>query len=94
MTKGVYILIKNDDVIYVGASLNIERRLFAHTNKDYDHAVIIPYNKRYLYLERRLISFLQPHLNIQNVYANTWLDDNCDAFRGFISGKISRYLNC
>jgi excinuclease UvrABC nuclease subunit len=92
MTKGVYILLKNDDVIYIGASCNIESRLRAHVNKDYNLYVIIPYNKRYLYLELRLISFLQPQLNIQNVYPNMWHEDY-DAFRGLVSGRISRRLN-
>jgi hypothetical protein len=92
--KGVYILIKDDDVLYIGASLNLERRIYQHRDKDYDFYVLIPYGKRYEQLETMLISFVKPLLNKVKLCHNEWFYyDHCDAFRGLNSGKISRYLN-
>ena len=43
MTKkiGVYLLIKNKKVIYVGRSKNVERRIKNHTDKEYDEVKIV-----------------------------------------------------
>lgn len=61
--KGVYILLNGLEVIYIGSSVNIERRLTGHKDKDYDHYVIIEC-KRYKMMEKKLIRLINPPLNI------------------------------
>lgn len=61
--KGVYILLNGFEVIYIGSSVNIERRLTGHKNKDYDHYVIIEC-KRHKMMEKKLIRLINPPLNI------------------------------
>lgn len=93
MTQGVYILIKDCDILYVGASINIERRLYEHKNKDYDHYVIIKFGKRYLALEMRMIAFLKPILNKSCAFHDfRGSIYHYDTFRGIKNGHISKYV--
>lgn len=61
---GVYILIKDNEPIYVGSSIQLELRLKNHEITDYDFFVIIRTNT-YKFVERYLVWFLQPKLNTQ-----------------------------
>lgn len=59
---GVYILLKGFDVIYIGQSVNMERRMKDHFLKDYDGYVLIPSDDRGN-LERYLIDLIKPSDN-------------------------------
>lgn len=62
---GVYFLIKDQKVIYVGQSVDIFRRISNHATKiDFDRIAYEPCKEQYLdWLESVYIHFLQPPLN-------------------------------
>jgi hypothetical protein len=66
---GVYMLYdKNDYLIYIGQSQNINQRLQTHCkndNKDWDYARVIIIDNRYhrLTIEKLLIGYMNPHNN-------------------------------
>lgn len=61
--KGVYFLLKGDDVIYIGQSADMETRIRNHRDKDYDAYVLIP-SKHRKQLERKMIKLIKPCRNI------------------------------
>lgn len=63
--KGVYFLLKGEDVIYIGQSVNMERRLTDHCFKDYDAFVFVPSDNRED-LEAEMIRLIKPIGNTQN----------------------------
>lgn len=62
---GVYFLIKNEEVVYVGQSVNIISRVSAHVKqKEFDRFAFVPCDAQDLdVLESLYIHFLQPELN-------------------------------
>lgn len=65
MISGVYFLIKDFDIVYIGSSCDIELRLKYHHIKDYDYYVVFTYrsyDKRFRE-ERHFISTYQPKFN-------------------------------
>ena len=61
---GVYFLISNYNIVYVGQSVNIYGRLQDHTDKQFDSFSFIPCEKNILdKLESLYIHVLQPKLN-------------------------------
>lgn len=61
---GIYFLIKDDEIVYIGQSVNIASRLSQHTNKDFDRMSFILCNKSELnILETLYILAYQPKLN-------------------------------
>ncbi|RUR26795.1 hypothetical protein ELY33_16950 [Vreelandella andesensis] len=62
---GVYFLIKDENVVYVGQSVNIISRVAAHVKqKDFDRFAFVPCDAQDLdVLESLYIHFLQPELN-------------------------------
>ena len=72
--SGIYFLVKNDDVVYIGESSNLYVRILEHRSglleepivKDFDHVrpVIIDDNAIRPFVEMFLICELQPTLNI------------------------------
>lgn len=82
---GVYILIKDFDVLYVGRSLNVIRRLYSHRHKEYDYYVIIESkNHRLKWLETAMISILKPKLNrIQNWFNIVQMQNEFDYLKNF-----------
>lgn len=61
---GIYFLIKNSEIIYIGQSVNIFSRLQGHKSKDYDSVAFIPCPKSQLdILETLYILHYEPKLN-------------------------------
>lgn len=62
--SGVYFLIKQEKVVYVGQSCNIFNRIAGHSSKDFDSFAYIKCEKQHLdKLESMYIHFLHPELN-------------------------------
>lgn len=65
--SGIYFLLKDGIVVYVGQSTNVERRLISHkwTEKQYDsYRVINCANDLLLYYEKRWIKRFKPIYNM------------------------------
>jgi len=61
---GVYFLVKNRQVVYVGQSKNVFSRITKHTDKDFDSVACVPCLAESLdVLESLYIHLLQPTLN-------------------------------
>lgn len=61
---GIYFLIKGDEIVYIGQSVNIFARMNGHANKDYDAITFVPCDKSELdILESLYILAYQPKLN-------------------------------
>lgn len=61
---GIYFLIKNDEIVYIGQSVNIFGRLQGHSDKDYDSVAFVACPKSQLdILETLYILNYQPKLN-------------------------------
>lgn len=62
--SGVYFLIKDGVVVYVGQSSNVEKRVLCHVDKDFDRWRVIGCNdSKRLEYERRLIKYFKPKFN-------------------------------
>lgn len=62
--SGVYFLCKNKEIVYIGQSKSIFKRVPAHTEKEYDSAYFIPAPIDSLNnIEGALIRFFRPKLN-------------------------------
>ena len=62
--SGVYFLIDEDEIVYVGQSVNIYARIPMHHDKKFDRYSYVPCNPRMLnILESLYIHTLQPKLN-------------------------------
>jgi len=65
---GVYFLVKDDVVIYVGQSVNCYTRIQSHQDKNFDTAFMIPVPPELLdRVEGSLIRVMRPKLNGQSV---------------------------
>lgn len=65
--SGVYFLLQNGKVVYVGQSTNVEKRLISHkwTEKQFDSYRVIPCAKDLLlYYEKRWIKRFKPIYNL------------------------------
>lgn len=65
--SGIYFLLKDGIVVYVGQSTNVERRLISHkwTDKQYDSCRVISCaNDLLLYYEKRWIKRFKPIYNM------------------------------
>lgn len=63
---GIYFLIKEDVVIYIGQSIHIEKRILSHRDKDFDEFRVIKCDEsKLLHYEKRLIKLFKPTLNGQ-----------------------------
>jgi hypothetical protein len=61
---GVYFLISNNKIVYVGQSVNVYARLSAHTHKNFDSFTVLPCPKEHLnVLESLYIHMFDPPLN-------------------------------
>lgn len=61
---GIYFLVKDDEVVYVGQSVNPIARIGNHTDKDFDRAYMIPVPSSMLNdVEGALIRAINPPLN-------------------------------
>jgi hypothetical protein len=61
---GVYFLIKNDEIVYVGQSVNIYIRIREHKSFDFDKVFILPYDVEFLNdAEKYFIDKFSPVLN-------------------------------
>ena len=61
---GVYFLVANKAIVYVGQSVNVYARISAHTDKTFDSFTVIPCQKEHLdVLESLYIHLLNPVLN-------------------------------
>jgi hypothetical protein len=64
LATGVYFLIDNDKVVYVGQSVNVYARIASHNDKVFDSFAFIPCKKKILdTLESLYIHILRPALN-------------------------------
>lgn len=62
--SGVYFLVDNNDVVYVGQSVNVYARIAQHTDKRFTHYAIIPCQIELLNkLESLYIHLLRPRFN-------------------------------
>lgn len=76
---GVYLLVKDFDIIYVGSSKNMELRIEDHKNKDYDYYVLLPTKTDHKGSERSFISCYKPILNKYCKY--NWNDEYHDLYK-------------
>lgn len=61
---GIYFLIKGDEIVYIGQSVNIFARMNGHANKDYDSVTFVPCDKSELdIMESLYILAYRPKLN-------------------------------
>jgi hypothetical protein len=88
---GVYILIKDCDVLYIGQSMDVEARLYQHRKLDFTHYVVVEAKKHRLqWLEKILISIINPSLNINgNVFRYHGQYEDVDYLKNF---KRRRHL--
>lgn len=64
---GIYLLYKNNEVIYVGQSVNMDRRTREHGRSNYDFAQQLPCDKHDLNrFEKELIETLKPKYNCKH----------------------------
>jgi hypothetical protein len=65
--SGIYFFIKDNEIIYIGKSLDVIRRVRHHDHKNkFDHFRVIQCDPDKLdFYEKRLIFFFKPKLNIQ-----------------------------
>lgn len=70
LTSGIYFLIKDQKIIYVGQSISVLSRIKDHQNhRDFDHFTCIPCPKEHLdMLESLYIHFLRPEQNATSKY--------------------------
>jgi excinuclease UvrABC nuclease subunit len=72
---GVYLLMSNKEIVYVGASRNIRRRVLEHHQNgrpfDYVYAVATKEGEE-INLERQLIMAIRPSQNRAGVPASSW----------------------
>ncbi len=81
----VYILIKDLEIIYIGATINPEQRLKCHKRKKYNYYVVLPENRLYKDLESYMILLFKPKLNKQfNVPKNELVGLDRDYLKPFI----------
>lgn len=64
--KGVYFLIKDQDVIYIGQSIHIEKRVKDHCLLGYDSFVLLPCRNRKR-MERKMIKLIRPIHNMSHL---------------------------
>jgi excinuclease UvrABC nuclease subunit len=66
---GIYFLIKNNEIVYIGQSINIHHRITNHCrDKDFDKVSIIECNKASLDdLEKEYINKFQPIINLEGM---------------------------
>jgi hypothetical protein len=62
---GIYFLIKDSRIVYIGQSTNIEKRVISHKyDKDFDsYRTILCDSQMLLHYEKRLIKYFKPILN-------------------------------
>lgn len=61
---GIYFLLKNKKIVYIGQSRNVERRIASHRDKDFDSFRVIACGvDDLLRYEKRLINYFKPELN-------------------------------
>lgn len=61
--SGIYFLFKNNRMVYIGQSINVQKRISSHT-KDFDAFRVIPCAvPDLLKYEKRLINYFKPELN-------------------------------
>ena len=61
---GIYFLIRNRKIVYIGQSKNVEKRLKSHLKKEYDSVRVIQCAIESLsYYEKRWIKLFKPELN-------------------------------
>ncbi len=63
--RGIYFLIKQNSVIYIGKSENVHARVPTHRGKFYDEVFYFESNGDIDSLEADFIKILKPKLNIQ-----------------------------
>lgn len=63
----VYVLAKDEEIIYVGCSTNFNIRIQGHNEKDFSTSYFVKFksHSEALYMEKRAIIELNPKLNIQ-----------------------------
>lgn len=67
IAKGIYFLLQDGFVIYVGQSVNLHRRIPQHNYQKYDKALYIETDGDLDAIERKLIAMLQPAWNFNQV---------------------------
>lgn len=64
---GVYVLYDHDEIVYIGKSKNVHRRILEHRDKEFTHFKIIEVDSdNYSKLERILIEEFFPVYNTDN----------------------------
>lgn len=73
---GVYLLIKNEEIVYVGQSINVDRRVKDHaTHKSFDRVALVPCQREKLIpLEADYIRVFNPRLNIVRPMGGDWVE--------------------
>ena len=61
---GIYFLVKDDEIIYIGQSINIPARLAQHVNKHFDRVFVLECSQSELNtVERIYLNHFRPRLN-------------------------------
>lgn len=61
--SAIYFLFIDNELVYIGQSINVERRLYAHPIAYHTHRIIPCPVDKLLYYEKRLINFFKPKMN-------------------------------
>jgi hypothetical protein len=78
--SGIYFLIHEGEVIYVGQSCNVASRMLGHKNKTFDRAFVLPCAPSNLNeTEAAFIGFFKPKLNM-NAERTRFVHNHRDAF--------------
>lgn len=78
--SGIYFLVHNGDVIYVGQSCNVASRMLQHKDKTFDRAFVLPCAVSKLNeTEAAFIGFFKPQLNM-NHDKTRFVHNHRDAF--------------
>lgn len=78
--SGIYFLVHDGDVIYVGQSCNVASRMLSHKNKTFDRAFVLPCPRSKLNeTEAAFIGFFKPQLNM-NQEKTRFVHNHRDAF--------------
>lgn len=97
---GVYFLIQNEDIVYIGQSTNIFGRLASHSDKQFTHVTALLVPREHLnFVESVYILAMRPKLNGPPIYSLAQLaeistnipQERLQSYNG--SGRGSKFLS-
>jgi hypothetical protein len=90
---GLYFLLQDKVLVYIGATTDFPRRMLAHIDKKFNRIRFIPCDKdkRYIY-ERRLLAYFKPKYNLK--YTGVEKERRKELVAsGHMSRVVTKFLN-